>query len=177
MGQYHLLINLDKKQIVHPNKIGNGLKLKEQIGSPYATATALVMLLAGSSREGGRGSGDFHADHPLVGSWAGDRIAFVGDYAEAGDIPGIDARPLYQQCRAVCLSSKRRNAAEVRPGWTDISASVREMMSAEFGIRYEGQGWLTIVEPDGGEVAPILAPDLVFVRPSEGAAKRRASCN
>jgi len=29
MGQYHYLINLDKKQVIHPHQIGNGLKLHE----------------------------------------------------------------------------------------------------------------------------------------------------
>ena len=70
MGQYHYLINLDKKQFVHPHQIGNGLKLKEQVGWEYSTATALVLLLAASSRDGGRGGGDFHALHPLIGAWA-----------------------------------------------------------------------------------------------------------
>jgi len=55
MGQYHYLINLDKKQIINPNQIGNGLKLKEQIGWEYATATVLVMLLAASNKDGARG--------------------------------------------------------------------------------------------------------------------------
>jgi hypothetical protein len=93
MRQYHYLINLDKKQVVYPHHIGNGLKLKEQIGWDYSTATALVMLLAASSQNGGRGGGDFHAKHPLVGAWAGDRIAFVGSYAKHGDIPRCYARP------------------------------------------------------------------------------------
>ena len=65
--QYHFLINLDKKQVIHPHQIGNGLKLGEQIGWDYSTATVLVMLLAASSREGGRGGGDFTANHPLIG--------------------------------------------------------------------------------------------------------------
>ena len=66
MGQYHYRINLDKKQVIHPHQIGNGLKLKEQIGWDYSTATVLVMLLAASSREGSRGGGDFTANHPLI---------------------------------------------------------------------------------------------------------------
>ena len=65
MGQYHYLINLDKKQVVNPHQIGNGLKLREQTGWPYSTATALVMLLAASSKQGGRGGGDFRANRSL----------------------------------------------------------------------------------------------------------------
>src|ERR1043165_8172790 len=112
MGQYHYLANLDKKQVIHPHQIGNGLKLREQVGWEYSTATALVMLLASSSKDGGRGGGDFRAKHPLVGSWAGDRIAFVGDYAEAGDIPGCDASVVYER------SEERRVGEECRSRWS-----------------------------------------------------------
>ena len=78
MGQYHILINLTKHEFIHPHQIGNGLKLLEQVGFDYSTSTALTMMLAATS---GRGGGDF-AIHPLIGSWAGDEIAFIGDYAE-----------------------------------------------------------------------------------------------
>jgi len=162
MGQYHYLINLDKKQFVHPHRIGNGLKLKEQVGWNYSTATALVMLLAASSRDGGRGGGDFAALHPLIGAWAGDRIAFVGDYAEPEDIPGTDAPRIYEACSGETKTSK--SGKQHPDGWTDISAQVREMMCAEFGVRYAGEGWLDIVEAKGRKSGPPLAPDLVVTR-------------
>jgi len=162
MGQYHYLINLDKKQFVHPHQIGNGLKLKEQVGWDYSTATALVKLLAASSRDGGRGGGDFRATHQLVGSWAGDRVAFVGDYAEAEDIPGSDAPCIYEVCS--CEAKARKNGERHPDGWTNISAQVREMMSAEFSIRYAGEGWLEIIEDKGRKAKPPLAPDLVVTR-------------
>ena len=162
MGQYHYLINLDKKQFVYPHQIGNGLKLHEQVGWAYSTATALVMLLAASSRDGGRGGGDFHAEHPLVGSWAGDRVAFVGDYAEAGDIPGSDAPRIYEAC-----SGEAKAGGEEHPdGWVNVSAPVREMMAAEFYLRYTGSGWLEITEGKGNKASPPMAPDLVVGRRS-----------
>jgi hypothetical protein len=164
MGQYHYLTNLDKKYFIHPHQIGNGLKLHEQVGWSYSTATALVMLLAASSKDGGRGGGDFHAKHPLVGSWAGDRIAFVGDYAEPGDIPGCDAALTYGQCTAACHPDK---AGPKPPGWeqwTNISAQVREMMIAEFNIRCVGEGRLDIVAAQRQPAAPHLCPDLVLTR-------------
>jgi len=126
VGQYHYLVNLTKKQFVHPHQIGNGLKLHEQVGWPYSTSTVLVMLLAVSS---GRGGGDF-GEHRLVGSWAGDRIAFIGDYAEPDDLKGVDAPTVYNQCE----SGKFKN----------ISAQVRQMMAAEFDIHYTGESWLNI---------------------------------
>ena len=81
MGQYHKVYNLDKREFIHPHHIGNGLKLLEQVGHIKSTSTALFLLLANSN---GRGGGDA-APHPLIGSWAGDRILIQGDYAEEGD--------------------------------------------------------------------------------------------
>jgi hypothetical protein len=162
MGQYHYLVNLDKKQFVHPHQIGNGLKLHEQVGWQYSTATVLVMLLAASSRDGGRGGGDFHAKHSLVGSWAGDRVAFVGDYAEAEDIPGSDAPRIYE----VCSGEAKAGSEQPSDGWVNISAPVREMMTAEFNIRYTGTGWLDIVADKGAKASSPLAPDLVVSRRS-----------
>ena len=78
MGQYHTLYNLDKKEKVDGL---SGYKLLEQIGYPKSTSTALFLLIANSN---GRGGGDVE-DHPLVGSWAGDRVVVQGDYAEEGD--------------------------------------------------------------------------------------------
>jgi len=157
MGQYHYLINIDKKQFVHPHQIGNGLKLHEQVGWQYSTATVLVMLLAASSRDGGRGGGDFRAQHPLVGAWAGDRVAFIGDYAEPDDVPRCDAKRIYEEC----TGSIQKDQPKKRKCWTDISSQVREMMGLEFGIRYVGEGWLEVVEDKGVTAAPALTPDLV----------------
>lgn len=132
MGQYHYLVNLTKRQFVHPHQIGNGLKLVEQVGWEYSTSTALVMLLAASN---GRGGGDFKSNSPLVGSWAGDRIAFIGDHAEKGDLPKRDNADLLMNR---CHNGEFKN----------ISADVRKMMAEEFGITYSGEGWMTIQKKD-----------------------------
>ena len=162
MGQYHYLVNLDKKQVIHPHQIGNGLKLHEQIGWRYATATVLVMLLASSSRNGGRGGGDFRAKHPLVGSWAGDRVAFIGDYAEVSDLPGCNAALLYEQCNAAGAPEPPDKPPHGWQDWTNVSAEVREMMTAEFGVHYRGDGWLEIVDERRTPASPNLCPDFVL---------------
>jgi hypothetical protein len=162
MGQYHYLVNLDKKQVVHPHQIGNGLKLREQIGWNESTSTVLVMLLASSSKDGGRGGGDFEAKHPLVGSWAGDRIAFIGDYAALKDIPGFDAPLIHQQCKAACCPEKEGEKPGGWKEWTNISPRAREMMMAEFHIRYTGEGWLDIVKENQRKASPPLCPGLVL---------------
>jgi hypothetical protein len=82
MGQYFLVVNLDKKEFIHPHKFGDGLKLLEFGCSSCSTLTALTLLLRKSNEGGG---GDFHEFEKceLVGSWAGDRIVIIGDYDES----------------------------------------------------------------------------------------------
>lgn len=162
MGQYHYLINFDKKQVVHPHQIANGLKLHEQTGWEYSTATVLVMLLAASSKDGGRGGGDFRTTHALVGSWAGNRIAFVGDYAEPDDVPDVDAKLIFEQCSAACSPDETQDKPAGWKEWTNISPQVREMMSAEFGVQYRDDGWMNVVETNGAGARPGFAPDLVI---------------
>ncbi|MBP9869868.1 MAG: hypothetical protein KBC53_00015 [Nitrosomonas sp.] len=78
MGQYHKVYNVDKKQFIHAHNIGLGLKLLEQVGFEKSTADALFLMVANSN---GQGGGDA-PEHPLIGSWAGDRIVVQGDYAD-----------------------------------------------------------------------------------------------
>jgi len=123
MGQYHMVVNLTKREFIHPHKLGSGLKLGEQIanGANGGTGAALLVLLAASN---GRGGGDldvtdnwhgpereFPRDNaqpgPMpetyseiakrtIGRWAGDQIAVVGDYAEDGDLPPeFEAEDIY----------------------------------------------------------------------------------
>lgn len=117
MGQYHYVVNLDKKQFLHPHKFDDGLKLMEFGLSGGGTMTGLAILLGCSSREGGRGGGDFHLDRErIVGSWAGDRIAIVGDYAEDDDLaPEHQASTIYDRCGEP-------------DGFTDISEVVFQLM-------------------------------------------------
>ena len=58
MGQYHLTVNLDKKEFLMPHKLGVGLKLREQLGSRDSTPDALFILLACSNGYGGGDLGD-----------------------------------------------------------------------------------------------------------------------
>ncbi len=129
MGQYHYIVNITKKQYINPHKIGSGLKIVEQIGWEASPSTALFVLLACSN---GRGGGDV-GGHPLVGSWAGDKIAVIGDYCEGGDIPGHDAPAIYA---AIMGEGDRLLDMADGEAWTDISAEVREMMTAAVGAKY-----------------------------------------
>lgn len=157
MGQYHYVANLDKREFLHPHKMGDGLKLLEFGASGSGTMLGLALLLAVSNKDdstsgpfqGQRGGGDFHVwndpygdgrdvgdvtprDHDLartiVGRWGGDRIAIIGDYAEDQDV-GPDWR----------ASDPEQNPMVDEDGkfWTDISLAVRRVMSLDYYNRQE----------------------------------------
>lgn len=174
MGQYHIVVNLDKKEFLDPHKLGDGLKLLEQMNSRGGVMAALWALLACSN---GRGGGDIpdgveyelRGDPPqaaevvpdpeyrrlaeeYIGRWAGDRIAVVGDYAEDGDLPPeFRAGRIYQDC------------LEGKGGWRDISDQVLPIVERACAVRIEREeGWRRKRLPDAGESAPHFAPDAVF---------------
>lgn len=81
MGQYYKIVDLDKRQYLHPHMFGDGLKLLEFGDSSSGAMLGLAVLLASGN---GLGGGDLHSDAPIVGSWAGDRIVIAGDYGDKG---------------------------------------------------------------------------------------------
>src|SRR5437763_1139325 len=93
MGQYYLIVNIDKKQYLHPHRCGDGLQLLEFGCSAGGTLTALAILLADGNNRGG---GDLRSDHAIIGTWAGDRIVIAGDYADEGKFTGDPQRNLYR---------------------------------------------------------------------------------
>ena len=94
MGQYWIPVNLDKCEFVDPNILGSGMKLREQIGNPGVGA-ALIILLANMPYP--RGGGDLD-ENEVIGRWAGDRVVIVGDYAQNGDLAGVDTPDIYDRC-------------------------------------------------------------------------------
>ena len=85
MGQYRIVVNIDKKQYLHPHKFGSGLKQMEYTsdGGAGSLLQGLALLMSDSHSRGG---GDFHGDlNGLYGTWAGDRIIHTGDYADKVD--------------------------------------------------------------------------------------------
>jgi hypothetical protein len=126
MGQYHFLVNLDKREFINPHKLAVGLKACEQLASPVSTPQALFILLVCSN---GRGGGDLAEtrgfNERIIGRWAGDRIAVVGDYAEDYDIKA----PLHDPVSAIydlCYEGVYR----------EISALVRPVLEAELGVAF-----------------------------------------
>src|SRR5690606_8509685 len=132
MGQYHLIVNLDRQEFLDPHQLGSGLKAWEQIANHPGTPQALFVLLTCSN---GRGGGDFAEDRRpegerVIGRWAGDRVAVIGDYAATGDI----ARPLPHPVSDIYGLCRART-------YHDISALVRSILAAELGVRYEAEPW------------------------------------
>jgi len=62
MGQYFILVNVDKKEVVYPGmaKIGEDLEI----------AKAALVLMAAGDDDGGA----------LRGPWAADHVIYAGDY-------------------------------------------------------------------------------------------------
>lgn len=149
MGQYHYIANYDKKEYLHPHKFNDGLKLMEFGMSSPGTMLGLAVLLAASCKGGARGGGDIAAwpeDKPrydsrvvkglteergqwlmdnMVGRWAGDRIAIIGDYAMEEDANGLVGRE----------GSPWADTADRHPmstGWTDISELTVEAIEMDY---------------------------------------------
>ena len=78
MGQYFIIVNVDKKERLNPHSFGDGLKFLEFGSSGSGTMLGLAVLLRASCESGGGDMQEYADD--LVGSWLGDRIAIIGDY-------------------------------------------------------------------------------------------------
>lgn len=123
MGQYHQLVNVDKKEVVHPHELGLGLKQWEHIGDFHGTLADAMYILMMTSPE--RGGGDLPMTG-ISGRWVGDRVLVVGDYTEDSDVPSIpNAGSLYRESDS----------------YTDISELVAKAFGVVFNIKVEGDGW------------------------------------
>lgn len=166
MGQYWIPVNLDKREYIHPHKLGTGLKLWEQVANHPGTGAALLMLTAAMPET--RGGGDLRledeASRKIIGRWAGDRIAIVGDYAEDSDLPEeFEASTIYNLCSSeeeigeviehwekcewsdepevkATYAERAERLRESGP-YTDISEAVCAVIETELDGKYSGEGW------------------------------------
>lgn len=98
LWQHHLILNLDKRQFLEPHAFGDQATLTGFANEAQGTLTALAMLLA---RDNGFGAGDLqlHQETPdqgLIGSWAGDRVVIVGDFAPNPALTEVDALEFFE---------------------------------------------------------------------------------
>lgn len=71
MGQYHLIVNLGKRQYLSPTDFDDGLKLTEFGNSKGGVLKALASLLLAGKKTSKK-------------SWAGDPLVVTGDYGDKG---------------------------------------------------------------------------------------------
>lgn len=81
MGQYFLLANITKREVVDPGKLNQLVKFKEWLSGDQARV--LVWLLRRSDESGG-GDIDDPDRYETLGRWAGDQVLLVGDYDSSG---------------------------------------------------------------------------------------------
>jgi hypothetical protein len=123
MGQYHHLVNVDKKEVVNPHGLGLGLKQWEHNGEFNGTlADAMYILMMTSPARGG---GDY-PQTDISGRWTGDRVLVLGDYTEDNDVPSIpNVGSLYRESES----------------YTDITDMVAQAFETVFRVRISGEGW------------------------------------
>lgn len=124
MGQYHKLVNVDKKEYLDPHSIGLGVKQWEHQSEArwmlYGSLSDAMYILTMTSPA--RGGGDMPASE-ISGRWAGDRVMVVGDYTEDEDLPAhFMAGQLYHLADST---------------YTEIGAEVREAFTTIYGIEWE----------------------------------------
>jgi hypothetical protein len=126
MGQYHIIANLDKHEIINPHVLASGLKIWEQLDSGM-TGRAMLLLMTCPEARGG---GDLEEGYP-VGHWHGDRVVVVGDYAEDDDfvVPNGELKP------------SQIYIADSDHGWKNISLDVAAALERELDGRFSGGGW------------------------------------
>lgn len=142
MGQYWLPVNLTKREYIDPHKLGSGLKLCEQVANE-GVGRALIILLANFKER--RGGGDLCTDPKrpaIIGSWAGDEVTLVGDYAEDADYTprakGVKMSKVYGLCHF------DENKPPAKP-FKDVTDEVCAVIEAELEGKFEGDGWRSFV--------------------------------
>lgn len=123
MGQYHVLINYDKKEVVTPHELGLGLKQWEHLGEFNGTLADAQYILTMTSPA--RGGGDL-PQTDISGRWAGDRCFIYGDYTEASDLPD----GMYESIHG-----------KLETDFKEIGELVATEMGKVFKFQMNGEGW------------------------------------
>ncbi len=168
MGQYYVVVNLDKRQFIHPSAFGDGNKLLEFADSAPGIMTALAVLLADGN---GRGGGDLDSDNPIIGSWAGDRIVVAGDYADAGKFVPKEMRKklfeknleTYNNSSSDLPDSKKREYAKETANLHTLAEEFFEDVSEKVILAMTDDRWLgeELIKSIPEKVKKNLAPQLV----------------
>jgi hypothetical protein len=138
MAQSHLIANLDRHEFILPTSLQLGNQLTALAGG-YGAMAALTLLIASSN---GKGTGDVywyegseddghrsHHEHPvarhIIGRWAGERIAIIGDYYDADNEDAQIGLP----------KGAYKAIEDQQDGWVDISEHVAVALDIDVEIR------------------------------------------
>jgi len=187
MGQYHNVVNIDRLEFLEPRAFGDGPKLTEFAFSAGGMLSALSGLLATSS---GRGFGDFHTssnpsrglngqdewlaecgytaelvDEFVLGRWAGNRIAIIGDYFQADDLAdwGSIPRPFDEPPKILAAGASFGNDCGL---WTDVSRLGIALIGLEEPCRDAARAMLL---PDAGGECVASVSDFTLRRAGRSA--------
>lgn len=127
MGQYHILVNVDKAEYLDPFSIGLGSKQWEHQSEArwplYGSLSDAMYILTMTSPN--RGGGDMPSHHDVSGRWAGDRVMVVGDYTVDEDLPAhFMAGNLY---------------GHALDHYAEIGELVREAFTGIYGLEWESE--------------------------------------
>ena len=138
MGQYWTMKNLTKKEVLNTHALCSGLKYMEQWLSGSLYSAMMVLLTDMTSL--GYGGGDFHMDRvpkefekfilPVIGSWAGDRIVFSGDYTKNEQYAEIDDDGTFDQ---PCILHKLLTYIHNTRRWGNLSRHLGQDCSSCLG--------------------------------------------
>lgn len=139
MGQYHILVNLSRKEFVTPGGLGLGAKQAEH--SERLGPVIYYLTMVPESRGGGDLMPNNPSEYVFVGRWLGDRIAIVGDYSIDEDLPSFPnfgdvyklcmekMNPMYD-CYGMKHKSKPRDSDNV---WRDITSDLAIELESMLG--------------------------------------------
>src|SRR5437764_1222965 len=121
MSRYFLVANPDRKEFLAPAQFGDDVKLL----ALDKTLQGLTILLAAS--DGHRFPLDSDGPpHPIIGRWAGERIALISDDLDHEDLLHAD---LFAEAADLYYGILGQEA-----GWVDISEHVLAALSAVYRV-------------------------------------------
>jgi hypothetical protein len=131
MGQYHIIVNLDKQEVIDPWEIGWGAKQKEHTGYAGSAGDAIYLLTQTSPNAGG---GDFDLYEGISGRWAGDRVVVLGDYTEDSVLESLGL-----VTTSHTGSVEKHGWSYIRENYTDISHITKSALDDAFAWETEYQ--------------------------------------
>lgn len=111
MGQYHMLVNIDKKEYVDPWDFDGLAKAREELHNRVTPAGLFFLMVCPEAR----GGGDFD-EGEYAGRWHGDHVVVLGDYFKATDFEGAADLPAWNV---------------IFDEWTNIASGLAEALIAE----------------------------------------------